>query len=359
MQRPVMNPMFMEEKEAAPGKKPKLSLKKRVIQFVWNWTLRGLKFARRVMFTNIFRLDRARLRVEDGTPTQRFVRALLYRLAFVPILLALFVTALVFAVTHPPRAVGAEGDPLVHGVYYDPVNFLAEDGTRLEGWLVPVYDAKKVLEEKERTLHKKHPAIVLVHDYTGTRQQMLPLVPKLHDAGMVVLVFSLRGSGASESAAQTFGLKEAMDVRAAVDMLRRRSYVDPARVSVMGIGTGANAAMIAAEADPSIVALVLDRPVESFEAAMLARLGEDERWAKTLMPLLKWTFEAMYHVDADHLNVAEFASTLSSRPTLRLAAAGTVAPYRPQNVDGLMQFLRAHKITGEGAKKPIVVSGRD
>jgi len=361
MQRPVMNPMFMEEKDAAPAKKPKLSAKRRLVQFACTWGLRGLKLARRVLFTNLFRMNQARLRVEDGTPTQRFVRALLYRLAFVPVLLALFVAALVFAVTHPPRAIGAEGDPLVHGVYYDPVTFLAEDGTRLEGWLVPVYDAKRVLEEKERALHKKHPAIVLVHDYTGTRQQMLPLVPKLHDAGMVVLVFSLRGSGASESAAQTFGLKESMDVRAAVDMLRRRAYVDPARVSVMGVGTGANAAMIAAEQDSSIAALVLDRPVESFEAAMSGRLGEDERWVKALMPLLKWTFEAMYHVDADHLNAAEFTGTVSSRPTLRFGptAAGTLAPYRTQNGDGLMQFLRAHKITGESAKKPLIASNRD
>ncbi len=359
MQRPVMNPMFMEENDAGAGKKPKLSLKKRVVQFAWTTLLRGLKLVRRVLFTNLFKFNRARLRIEDGTPTQRFVRALLYRLAFVPIILALFVAALVFAVTHPPRAAGADGDPLVHGVYYDPVNFLSEDGTRLEGWLVPVYDAKRVLEEKERTLHKKHPAIVLVHDYTGTRQQMLPLVPKLHDAGMVVLVLSLRGTGTSGGAAHTFGLNEAMDVRAAVDMLRRRSYVDPARVSVMGVGTGANAAMIAAEQDANIAALVLERPMESFEAAMVSRLGDEQRWVDVLMPLFKWTFEAMYHVDADHLNVAGFSGTLSARPTLQFAGAGAIAPYRAQNADGIMQFLRAHKITGEDPKKSAVAATRD
>ena len=359
MQRPVMNPMFMEEKDAASTRKPKLSVKQRVVQFAWTTLLRGLKFARRLLFTNVFKLDRAKLRVEDAPPLQRFIRALLYRIAFVPVLLALFVIALVFAVTHPPRVAGAEGDPLVHGVYYDPVDFLSEDGTRLDGWLVPVYDAKRVLEEKERSLHKKHPAIVLVHDYTSTRQQMLPLVPKLHDAGMVVLVVSLRGSGASGGSAQTFGLKEAMDVRAAVEMLRRRAYVDPARVSVLGIGTGANAAVIAAEQDPSIAALILDRPIESFEAAMVGRLGDDARWVRTLMPLFKWTFEAMYHVDADKLKVADFAGTMSSRPTLRFAGTGGVAPYRPKSADGLMKFLRAHKITGEDAKKSAVASTRD
>lgn len=357
MQRPVMNPMFMEEKDTAAGKK-KLSVKKRIAQFMWTWLLRGLKFAKRVFFTNVFKLDRARLRVEDGTPVQRFIRGLLYRLAFVPIILALFVTALIFAVTHPPRP-APDPDPLVQGVYYDPVNFLSEDGTRLEGWLVPVYDAKRVLEEKERALHRKHPAIVLVHDQTGTRQQMLPLVPQLHEAGMVVLVVGLRGTGPSGGAAQTFGLREAMDVRAAVDMLRRRSYVDPARVSVMGIGTGANAAVIAAEQDGNIAALILDRPIKSFEVAITSRLGEDRKWVSVLMPLLKWTFEAMYHVDADSLDVGQFANVTSSRPTLRFAGTGTIAPYRAQNTDGVMQFLRTHKITGEKAEKRAVASIRD
>ena len=42
-----------------------------------------------------------------------------------------------------------------------------------------------------------------------------------------------------------------------------------------------------------------------------------------------------------------------------LAGTGAVAPYRPQSADGLMKFLRAHKITGEGAKKSAVASGRD
>ena len=161
MQRPVMNPMFMEEKDA--GAAAARTRKPRWHQVARGWLLRGLKFAWRVLFTRLYKGDQARLRIEDGTPAQRFIRALLYRLAFVPVVLVSFVTALVFAVTHPPRTLG-EGDPLVQGVYYDPVNFLSEDGTRLEGWLVPVYDAKRVLEEKERALHRKHPAIVLVHD---------------------------------------------------------------------------------------------------------------------------------------------------------------------------------------------------
>src|SRR5262249_29813903 len=143
------------------------------------------------------------------------------------------------------------------GVYYDPVNFLSDDGARLEGWLVPVVDAKKVLEEKDQIIGKRYPAVVLVHDFAGSRQQLLPMVQPLHNAGFVVLAMNLRGTTQSAREAQTFGIKEAMDVKAAVDMLRRRLFVDPAKIAVVGIGTGANAAMIAGRNDPSIAALVL------------------------------------------------------------------------------------------------------
>ena len=46
-------------------------------------------------------------------------------------------------------------------------------------------------------------------------------------------------------------------------------------------------------------------------AAMTSRMGDDHLWLNPLMPLFKWTFEAMYHVDADDLNVAAFASVRS------------------------------------------------
>jgi hypothetical protein len=348
-----MNPMFMEEKEApAPRRKPRL------LQRVWGWTRAGLKWVARIFFTNFFRSERARLRVEDGTPVQRFIRGLLYRLAFVPVVLAIFVVTLVFAVTHPPHYT-ADADPTLQGVYYDPVNFVSEDGTRLEGWIVPVFDAKRVLEEKERTLHKKHPAIVLVHDYMGTRQQMLPLVPALHDAGVVVLVVGLRGTGPSTGTGQTFGLKEQMDVRAAVDFLRRRSYVDAAKVSVMGLGTGANAAVGAAAQDANIAALILDRPIESFDQAMMNRLGRNQQWLSVLMPLFRYTFEAMYHVDADQLTSASFATVTATRPTLRFADVGNgLEPYQPQNAEGIAAFLRHHKVAGTTGNT-MASTGRD
>src|SRR5438132_7474728 len=238
MQRPVMNPSYLKE-TAAKRREPKATF--------WRRLLRALGSIVRILLTNPLK-RRRHMRIEDGSRVQRFLRGLIYRMALVPTLIVAFVILLVLAATHPGRT-ASTSDPLAFGIYYDPVSFLSEDGVKLEAWLVPAVDAKRVIMERESTLQKKSPAVVLVHDFAGSRQQLLPLVRPLHDAGLVVLVLATRGNGALTSEAQTFGLNESMDVRAALDMLRRRPFVDPDRVAVLGVGTGANAALLAARKD--------------------------------------------------------------------------------------------------------------
>lgn len=353
MQRPVMNPMFMEEQRAEAEKKRRHW--RRLLRPIWIVVC----IVGKILLTRIslFGRQRAALRIEDGTPLQRFVRAVLYRLAFVPLALVLFIVSLVLAVTHPPNS-PPEGDPLTQGVYYDPVNFLSEDGTRLEGWLVPVYEAKRVLEEKDKVLTRKHPAVVLLHDFDGSRQQVLPLVQPLHDVGMVVLVVGLRGSASGGGAGHTFGLNEAMDVRAAVQMLRRRAYIDPSKICVFGLGTGANAAILAAQDDPAIAALVLDRPVDGFASAFSNRVGEPYQYLEKLAPLFEWTFEMMYHVDTDRLSVASRDAVMETRPVLLFDAGRESGALQPQNVRGVQEFLRFHAVvkTGQTTSASISVS---
>src|SRR5207237_4066320 len=158
---------------------------------------------------------------------------------------------LVFTGTHPSTVYSAP-DPATFGIYYDPVIVDSQDGTRLEGWLAPVIDAKAILEKKEKILRMKQPAVVLVHDFGKPPQQVLPLFAPLHEDGLIVMAVGMRGTNSSsfQTAGQTFGLKEAMDVTATVDALRADPFVDTARIAVVGIGAGANAAVIAASRDP-------------------------------------------------------------------------------------------------------------
>ena len=163
---------------------------------------------------------------------------------------------------------------------------------------MPLVDASAVLVQKEEALRHKHPAAVLVHDFANSRQQMLPLIRPLHQAGFIVLVVGLRGSGPG-GIGSTFGLCESMDVKAAVEMLRRRSFVDPQKIAILGIGTGATAALLAAKDDPQLAALVLDHPLHDAPAAIAQRLIPDQPLLQWMQPLCKWGFELYYRADID------------------------------------------------------------
>jgi pimeloyl-ACP methyl ester carboxylesterase len=305
-----MNPNFFEETTSGDAPPRKRKLLRLLAYSLW----RVLKLCGRLLMYDPLHSIRG-FRVEEGTPTSRFVRALMYRMAFVPLLVALFACAIVWVATHP-RSVTAEVDPATLGIYYDTVDFVGHDKTRLEAWLVPVLDAKLVLQEQDKILRKKNPAIVLVHDFGQRREQMLPLIRPLHDAGYVVLALNLRGGGQHATRGETFGLAEAGDVRAAVEMLRRRQFVDPARVAVVGCGTGGNAALLAACADSQICAIVADRPVRDSLELVQNHIMPRSALLRWLSPLCKWTFEMSYGVDAEDVAPAIARKQVGLRPLL-------------------------------------------
>jgi pimeloyl-ACP methyl ester carboxylesterase len=337
MKRPVMNPSYLDEVQSQPS--PRRQSRWRACLTVWKFLWRIV----RVLFTDVLR-RKERIKDEVGTPFSRFLRAVFYRLMFVPTIIAILVSVLVVTATHPKPAPGLM-DPTSQGVYYDPVELLSLDNTKLEGWLVPVIDARKVLAQGNDVLHKQYPAIVLVHDFGANRQQVLPLVAPLHEAGYVVMAINLRGRGPSASVGSTFGLNEAQDVRAAVELLRRRKFVDPASIGVLGIGTGATAALLAAEQDPQIAALVLDHPVRQFQDVLNARLGPKQSWLGWVRPFCKWAFEIAYKVDADDMNLNRFAGLMQSKPVLMLDEQGQpTATVSPERVKQVTQFLRRHLV---------------
>ena len=328
MQRPVMNPNFALESSNAG--------KARKSRFEWLWKI--FRFIGRLLTATPFGKPK-QFRNEEGTRISRLVRGLTYRLAFVPILLVGFLSALIFGATHPGRDAGAS-DPIKVAVYYDPVNFVADDGVRLEGWLIPVIDAKRVIAERDQILNKRYPAVVLVHDFAGSRDQLLHLAEPLHKAGFVVLAMNLRGASASSNDAQTFGIREAHDVKAAVEMLRRRPYIDPTRIALIGIGTGANACMIAARDDAALNTLVLSAPVEGFDRALANRIGSHHQWLPYMQSLLRWTFQVMYGVETSELDLKNFTSVLQARHVHM--TDGRPGLLEPNAARGVQKFLSKH-----------------
>lgn len=310
MQRPIMDPRYLEEPAEAPL----------APRFDWQWLSHVWRVLRRLgklLLIHPFRWRKPPEVIDDTPAWRRFVRAAAYRLIFVPILLVLLACAMVYIVTHPYTAPG-DADPISMGVYYDPVTLVAADGVRLEGWLAPVIDARRVITDKDKVLRQKSPGVVLVHDMGQSYRQMLPLVRPLHEAGYVVLVVGVRGSGGTDSVGQTFGLNESLDVRAAVEMLRRRQFVDEQRIAIVGQGTGATAALLACEKDLSAAGLVLIDMPKTGPAQIAECIADRFDTLAWLGPVCKWTFEVTYQASVDDLDVTRELARRPVNATLQL-----------------------------------------
>jgi pimeloyl-ACP methyl ester carboxylesterase len=179
---------------------------------------------------------------------------------------------------------------------------------------------------------------VLVHDFNKTPSQMVPLIAPLHERGFVVAVVGLRGAGRGGAVAQTFGLEESGDVRALIAQIRQRPSVDASRIALVGVGTGANAAVIAAAQDKDVVkALVLVNPYETTDEVIAERIGPKRRGFAWMQQTSKWAFEMAYHVDADDLHLARFRGLLDG-PATKVAVADPGHELAADSVAGITDF---------------------
>lgn len=306
MQRPVMDPLFVKPFEAPKKRAGPIVLLFSAVRWVGKTLIsRPLALYKPGQQPRVFR------------PMAEFVRAAACQAVFLPLALCLTAGVLVYIGTHPSTPAIAL-DPNSQGIYFDQVSLTSDDGTPLMAWFSPVIDARRVLAHKDRALRQKDPAVILVHDFGQSPQQLLPLVGPLHDEGVAVLAIGVRGVGTSKSAGQTFGLNEASDVRAAVDFLRQSIQIDSSKIAVVGLGSGATAALLAAQRDSSIKALVLADPVRDFDEVLERRIGPSQAWVKWMRPLSQWAFQFCYHVNADDVSFDRLKSITESRPTLVL-----------------------------------------
>jgi hypothetical protein len=323
----------------APGssRTGKAHLLRRVTRSVWQ-TLR--RVARLLTFDPLSRIRFARFRNEDGSPLSRFVRGVAYRLAFAPVVAALVACAIVWTATHPLPVAG-QTDPGANGLYFENVTIQSDDGARLDAWLVPAIDARRVIENQEQILREKHPAALLVHDFANRREQMLPLIRPLHDAGFTVMVLSMRGCApGGPRRGQTFGLRESGDVKLALEHLRKRTFVDPERVTIVGVGTGANAALIVASSDKRLAAVVMDDPVNGVDEVIESHVVPQRAWLRWIRPLCKWTFEIGYEVDGQELNLSRYAAVLREKRLLTLDGRSETEVFADSaKVERIREFL--------------------
>ena len=160
--------------------------------------------------------------------------------AVVALLIAMFVVYPVLMTVGFLAKPREEIDERALGLPHERITFRSTDGVRLEGWYVP---------------GRNGAAIVLVHGGGGDRQGPTGHARMLVAEGYGVLLYDARGRGESAGHQIAAGWGWDLDIRGAVDYLERRG-VD--RVGVLGLSTGAEAAVTAAASDPRIRAVVAD-----------------------------------------------------------------------------------------------------
>jgi hypothetical protein len=99
-----------------------------------------------------------------------------------------------------------------------------------------------------------HPAIILYHGVTATKETMLEFAENFADNGFIVLAYDHRSHGESTGDFTWEGMLE--DSKTALEMLRERDDVDEDRIFLMGHSMGGMIAIMTAAMDDNIAAVV-------------------------------------------------------------------------------------------------------
>jgi uncharacterized protein len=169
---------------------------------------------------------------------------------------ALVAAAAVFAfsgwtfwmIVRPPH-IAIPGVPADYGLAATDVTLTTADGITLAAWLVPAATTPA-------------PAVVLLHGYPASKNDLLPLAGALHGRFTVLLV-DFRSFGESAGRATTLGHRERLDLRAAVDFLAARG---DERIGVFGYSLGGAVALLGAAEDARIRAVAAWAPFADLRA---------------------------------------------------------------------------------------------
>jgi dipeptidyl aminopeptidase/acylaminoacyl peptidase len=150
-----------------------------------------------------------------------------------------------YTFTHPPRVVvTAEESARAHAALpgLEDVTLHTEDGLDLRGWFSP---------------GNRGAAVIFVSGNGSNRAQLESEALILGRHGYGVLTFDSRGAGTSDGNLSTWGDRERLDARAAVDYVLTRREIDPRRIALLGHSVGASTVVMEASSDPRVGAVIV------------------------------------------------------------------------------------------------------
>jgi uncharacterized protein len=180
----------------------------------------------------------------------------------------------------------------------------AADGTRLAGWYVPSASGTG----------PTGPTVVLVHGWGSNKSAMLDRAVILHD-DYNLLLLDLRNHGQSDDETTTQGVREAGDLKAAIDWLEANKA--PEKIALLGSSMGGVTVLNEADDDDRIDAVIVESTHATMANAAQARIEEagyplalPGSWAVLLGALVR-TGEDISSADA-----VQAIARLDERPVL-------------------------------------------
>lgn len=143
------------------------------------------------------------------------------------------------------RALHHPVTPAEMGLTYEEINVIANDGIKLNGWLV-----KAGLSAKG--------TILFLHGVGDCKIAGIPYAKLFHDHGFNAFLYDSRRHGESEGSFCTYGYYEKHDVVKIIDYLASRGDIKLGKVGIFGTSMGAAIAIQAAAIDKRIVAIVAE-----------------------------------------------------------------------------------------------------
>ncbi len=182
------------------------------------------------------------------------------------------------------------------------VHFVTEDGVTILAWFLA---------------GSRRDTIIVVHGFRSTRDGALPEIDLLHGAGYNVLAPTLRGSAEVDRRYTTLGLRERLDVQAAIRYAEQRPEVDPGRIALYGGSPGASTVIMTAALEPNVVAVVADSPYRDIPSLIG---GAFEHFiglpAFPFGPVTVKIAELRADIDAGKISPLYDAAKLNGRPLL-------------------------------------------
>jgi dipeptidyl aminopeptidase/acylaminoacyl peptidase len=209
--------------------------------------------------------------------------------------------------THIPLDIELSSDAVPEYVVFG-----GHDGLERSGWFVPGPDARK----------KPWACVLLLYGYGGYKEQMAYYAKMLHEAGFACFMFDMQGSGMLRGLPVTMGFKERWDTLDAVEYLATREDVDSGRIGALGVSMGAATALMAAEVEPRIRAVVSDSSYadlnDMVQPGLRAFVGPPATFFAPL--ILRWA-EQMVGMKAGEVHPEASAARMGDRPVFVIHGA--------------------------------------